>query len=1062
MRTGNAIPDPAEVLVVGESGGFTIVREWLGELLEGQFLALCLVAVVGAVIGDLVRRFLGFSRLSCFLLLRKLIRRLFCRHRALADALNIFDGGVELVDKQCLSKLATEERIKGFYKGQALHWGVIAVGADIQREKATELWDVLITEEQALRIVCIIGPPRAGKSTLAWSAAARLVRERKAIVIRMVYGHKREQWERVPQFYRSIQRPFYILADDLFRHEEVVEVIRGLHSRLPVTILGTSRDSEYKNDGFTCRPYPVALGCATEAEKAETLAKLGMRRTDLSPDESDRLAKAVPFGIMIKELSTGEDDEKGIRRDVEHLKGTDTIAYDAYEYVCFCFQYEIGIPSTVLERLDQKGYFHRVSDRQGVQGFIFRDEAYPNTLRAAHSETAAIAFRSYFHSPHVVLLKVAKAVDPGNDEGRRFLGFLVLRMSRSDPLLIRGGIQQLVPILRSMRQQATSFSELRLWLACLSELKVRQEVDACRDALLSVPPQNAQDCIYLTRLLERKNRGPDALRVMTNCVEQYPSDSRARAALFGVVEHYGTEVEIMAVLEETHAWLTKHAEDGFVRAAFLGSVKRKGSGELKREVLEETRMWLAQAKHRDDSHVRSTFLGFVERNGSREDKRGVFEETRTWLAQHQDDSHVRTAFLGFVERNGSREDRRAVLEETRTWLAQPKDQDDSPVRAAFLGYVERNGPQEVIRTVSEETRAWLAKSEYRADCEVRRALVRLVERRAPEMASQVMAEMSRWLVDHPTNAHVRPALVRLAKKHGLEQQLHELNTSLSNALSRVGRSQGGIATLFDCVIGDKDLEKVFETQLENAIVQHGPQEFIDQWQGDPVKLCSYARYLAKRGHTEEAEDIYRDVLALPLSETTTTIRGKAHYHYGCLLEQLKRWAEAADHFRHCLDIRQDQVPPRLRRAKALCNLGRLAAETGDIAKATTYFVEAEDELLEKALHLAGLQNGQKAPIYNQTGWLYINWKKYEKAIKAFKEANDHYKESDKGYWNNYWGMGEAYWLLGDVKKALSAYEKASKIAPDDWKPPASEEIPERLRQCREALDHGNSASDDSV
>ena len=942
---------------------FSDIYQWLDDNWD-EYLRPVVLMLAAMFIAWICYKF----RTSFSSMFRKGIRRLRWRYGHLQDAIKIFDGGVELLDKRRLSNRASPERIEQFYKGEGLHWDVIAANADIERDQEKQLMKLLSSTPQVLRIVCVTGGSWVGKSTLAWRAAARLYWDHKAVVMRVIYGHDPQLWGHMHQFWRDIRHPFYILADDIFRKDEVVEMLRTLDPYLPVTILATSQVSEYRPHGLTCHVVELPLKNPTQNEKKKLLAKRGIRKEDLTPDQQKRLEKATSFGVMMTELTTGEDHAKAFERTVEHLKSKDPVGYRAYEYVSFCYQYEVCIPLAVLNRLDSEGRFHRLADRQSVQGLIFKDDAFPHALNAGHSRTAVIRFRSYFRAPHLVLLEIAKAIDPADGESRKFLGFLVLRMLRLERHSIEPGLQELVPIIRRVRQKAAEFSEVRLWLACFSELGLHEEVEACETALLSTSPMNSWECVYLASLLDGQQHHQDALDVLTEYIGRHPHEGHHRPMYLRIVEQYGTRDQRKEAMRETRKWLADHQEDNYVRTTFLGFVERKGSDELKRNVLKETRKWLAA--HQEDNSVRTAFLGFVERKGSDELKRNVLKETRKWLTKHPENSGVRTAFLG------------------------------------------------------------------------------LVENKAPEMIPEIMDKMQKWLAAGPADHSVRLAAMGLIRRKGSDQQLHKLVETLRGVLSKQSQSKDSLAKLFDCAIGDKDLEEAFQTELRNAIDEYGADRIAEQWQTDPNKQCLFANYLRDGGYFAEAEVIYKTVLAMPLNQTSRTIQWEADYHYGLLLSHLGRFAEAAKQFQNVLNVREDHIAARLKRAYALRELGRAAAESGDYTGAHKCFLQAESEL-DQALHWARVHNADKASIYAASGWLYITSGEFEKSITALEKAND---EVHGGSWLNHWGIGKAQLALGHLNEALLALGKAWNLAPQHLYPPASEEIPELLRQCREALD----------
>lgn len=1020
------------------------VYEWLGEHWNDgvRDVVLPLVAAIILFVGYIFRK--SFSSV-----LQIVIRRLRWRHTYLQHALEKFEGKVEIVDKRRLSHRAGRDRIKQFYEGGKVHWDVIAANADIGRDKEKELLDALRTVQQGLRIVCIVAGPDEGKSTLAWRAAANLYQEHKAIVIRAKQGDDPQLWYRLSEFSELIRRrPFFILADDLFRKDEVVDVLKALDPAMPITILATSQLSEFHCHGFTCRIVEVGLESATPGEESRMLTVCGKKKEELARDQRRRLEKAASFGDMVEEVTGGEGHTKASERTVEQLKSKDPIAYGAYKYVCFCSQYDVSVPSEVLDRLDSEGRYHRLAHRRTVQGLMSEDDAHPGAFRATwNSKKTAVQFRSYQRAPHIVLLEIANAVDPAHDGSRRFLTFLVLTIARVDPDSLAPGREELIGLLKSIRPQATGFTEVRLWATCFSELGVPEEVEACEEALLSTSPANSWECVHLAGLLDSQHRQQAALDVLNDYVGRHPSEGHARPMYLGILEQCGTRDQIKEAMRETRQWLARHSEDSYVRTVFLGFVERNLPAKgLIEEVFRETCEWLLE--HPEDHCVRTAFLGFVERNipakGLIEE---TFKETREWLAEHPEDNFVRTAFLGFVERNkGPKGLIWDTLKRTRKWLAEHPE--DNEVRTAFLGFVQRNvGSKELIRDILRETHEWFAR--HPGDRNVRIGFLRLVEKQAPEIIPRIMDEMEKWLIDDRTDSHMRMAIMSLVRCHGSDRQLRQLVESLRKALAVRSQSGDALATLFDLVIGDKDLEEEFEAELHGGIVKNGAAAIAEMWQTDPNKQVLFARWLTNAGYLEDAERIYKSILAVAPNQTTRLILRQAHYNYGNLLLQLERFPQAANQFRKVLDAHNKHVAAQKMCVRALRLAGSAADERGDGAEASKCYQQAKVEL-EAMLHWpeARKKEVDVAPIYAEKGWLHIACGEYEQSITAFEKAN---RQAGGGHWNNYWGIGKALVALERFDEAILALRQALRMGPQDLQPPASDEIADLLRQCQEAL-----------
>jgi len=740
------------------------------------------------VLGIIIPLILGLPQKAVL----SLVHRLSARKNRLRDALKGFGTSVELIDKHKLAHPASPQRIQQFYAGGALAWDIIAVGADIQRDKQEELLSALRAMERTLRIICLVGGPGAGKSTAAWRAATEIYRQKRGPVLWVKRSDDPEVWFHLPEFCSVARQHVFVLVDDLFRHKEVIQALRKLDPSVPLTILATSQTAEYHPHRLPCAPLSVPLEVPSDDEKTRMLSKLGKSRDDLTPNEQSRLDGATDFRILMMELTSGKGHEEAISETVRRLEQVDPIGYDGYKYVSFCYRYGIPVPISVVERLSPQGRFHHLDQRPAVQGLILQDPAHSGYLRAGHSSTAATAFNAYFQAPNTVLSELIRTVDEAEQEHRLFVTNLlhgILSTEKGayhDKMLL-----DIAPRLSSLASHASGISETFYWSNCLEGLGMVKEAEASLKTLIRTAPTNSWECNMLLHVLRKLDREREALPYFLTFVQSSAETRGMRIPLLFLVKRYGTPNQIDDAILSTRQWLAKHLDVSDVRAVLLGMVEQF-IPEMMLEVIEETRKWLAN--HSDESNVRATLLGLIERHAP-DMVPQVIKDTRKWLTEHPNVTNVRSVFLGLVERQApkmvpqviedtqkwlvehsdARDVRVALLglaarqapdtlpqmiEDTRKWLAEHSDVRD--VRAALLGLVERHAPDMVPQMI-EDTRKWLA--EYSDVRDVRTALLGLVERHAPDVAPQVIEDTQKWLAEHSDVCDVRVALLELVERH---------------------------------------------------------------------------------------------------------------------------------------------------------------------------------------------------------------------------------------------------------------------------------------------------------
>jgi tetratricopeptide (TPR) repeat protein len=1025
-------------------------------------------------------------------------------------AIDVFEGRVEALTDELLSHPASPDRIHQFYKGAPLYWDIIAAHGDIERDQQEDLIRQLKQPPETFRVVCVVAEPGAGKSTLAWRVAAELHRRHNAFIIRVRDKEDAGVWYLMREFCQKVKHPVYVLADDLFRDPDVVGAIRELDSSLPITILATSRSNEYRPNRLRVEIQRVSLKEPSRSEKEQILMRLGKTRDGLAPEQQRRLDAANQFLVLMIELTDpqGRKLEEIFRETIEWLKINDEYVYRAYEYLCFAYQHSLSIPSSLLGRLDAQGHFFNLHDRDTAQGLIFYDEDRTGNVRVGHPIVAAISsvlYEKTHRDPALVLSEIMGAADTSNHLERRFVAHLLRVVAQTKSSALRSALPRIEAAIASCKQNAT-ITELSIWRTFYLNLGLHERAEECVDAALTAAPVSSVECNRLVNLCRERGRERDALPAIAkyvhehpklcgarptylNLVERYgtrneieealketsmwlegqPEDANVRCAYLGFVEGRGTAEQVERVLWETSTWLREHPWDTHVRGAYLGSVERQGTAEQVERVLRETSKWLGE--HPEDAHVRGAYLGLVERQGTAELVERVLRETSKWLGEHPEDAHVRGAYLGLVERQGTAKQVERVLQETSKWL---KDHpEDNYVRGAYLGLVEEQGTAEQVERVLRETSKWL--KDHPEDNSVRGAYLGLVERQGTEkQVERVLRETSKWLKDHPEDNYVRCAFITLVESRGSDKlkgaMLHDTRVWLSlhtaakevwltliATLVRMGRQQEAVETAVEAIYHHPDdpgltthyLHSIQESADEQT-VRNLYKSLITRHPGDPCIRIEFAAWLRDHNFYDEAEHIYKELIRLPQSKTTPWQRRETYYGNGLLLLKLDRYDEAEKQFRQTLSTHKGHQMAREGLARAMHGLGKFAEQEGKMADASRYFAEAEKEF-RQAIYWGGVQGQPQAIFYTSLGWFYIDRQRYNDALEAFYSAIDENPE----YFGNYWGLGRARMSLGEIQEAEDALRIALDKAPKGLQPPASNEIPELLRQCQDALNPNN-------
>jgi tetratricopeptide (TPR) repeat protein len=775
----------------------------------------------------------------------------------LNEAIQIFNGRVEILTAGMLSHPASPRRIQQFYAGAKLDWDVIAAQGDIPRDQHEEFLKHATEPSEGTRLVCIIAEAGAGKSTSAWRIAAELHQRHKRLVLHIKGGDSATVWYSMAGFYARVGRPFYVLIDDIFHDPSATLAFHQLNPWLPITVLATSRANEYHPRQLKCEAISFDLKPPSPDEKERIVIKLGKRRSELTNEQRARLDRANQFLVLMMELTGGKELSEIVRDTLGRLHEIDEPAYRAYEYICFAYKYSVAIPTLLLERLDEHGRFYNLPDRPTTEGLIFWDSGLAR-IRAGHSviaETAA-GFYAQSHAPQIVIEEIGRALDVTCFEERQFFAFVLRMLAKKQSPILKPMPEQLENAIVRCVGRANSAIELTLWRAFYRDQGQLEQAKRAVESALKLEPVSPADCNTLWYLFRERGREQDALPVVASWVKRNPDWGSAGVIYLGLIERHGTAEQVAHVVQETSAWLSVHADDNYVRTAYLGLVERKGTAEQVAQVVQETGAWLAS--HSEDRNVRTAYLGLVERKGTPDQIAQTVHETSAWLSKHPDSSHLRTAYLGLVGRKGTTDQVAQVVQETSAWLASQAD--DHRARTAYLGLVERKGTAEQIAQTVQETSAWLAS--HSEDNHLRTSYLGLVERKGTaEQVAQTVHETSAWLASRSEDRNVRTAYLGLVERKGTADQIAQTVDETSAWLSGHADDNSVRTAYLGLVERKGTAEQVAQAVQETSA-------WLSTHPDDHYVRTAYLGLVERKGTTDQVTQVVQETSAWLLGHLT--------------------------------------------------------------------------------------------------------------------------------------------------------------------------------------------------
>ena len=613
------------------------------------------VIISGVIVAVLTALIIWLFKQPLLWLITHVYNKLF---RRLQNAVKVFpQGTVEPLSKKHFVNPADMNRIQQFYAGSNLGWDIIAANGDVERDQLGDLLEKLRAPKREPRIICLSAPSIAGKTTLAWRAAEKLFHEDRATVLWIKRHDDPNVWYRLTEFCQKYNDPIYVLVDDLFKHPEVIEALRFLDPSLPVTILATAQDNEPAPSRLPYSIFSFVLSKPSAEEIDRTLDKLNRRLTDLSREQRNRLNEANDYGVVMIELTAGKDFLQTIRERVTLLRTQDEVVFRAYEYICFCAQYGLSFPETLLQRLDDHGRFFRLPQRARAKGVIDYDEARPGMLKGRNPAWEQVAFSWYGRNPFTVLTEILRNLNKDDAIECQFANLICRALLTSEYGNTQQERAQMFELIKDIYKHVNKVTDLYYWGRIYKSLGQQSVACACTDAALVSPPTNQRDCELLVKYFRESHREDEVLPILQKYIRSSPAKQMFPGFL-DILTTHGTPEQIQGWINEIRAWLKLHQENSSMRTRYLGFVEQHAPKQIPK-LMEETHAWLKI--HPEDSLLRTRYLGLVEQHAPEQIPK-LMEETHAWLAEHPDEN-VRAKAIGILIRNGLNEAAIAMVKE---------------------------------------------------------------------------------------------------------------------------------------------------------------------------------------------------------------------------------------------------------------------------------------------------------------------------------------------------------------------------------------------------------------
>ncbi|BAY34616.1 hypothetical protein NIES2107_65210 [Nostoc carneum NIES-2107] len=588
---------------------------------------------------------------------------------------NFLPEGFETLKKIFLAKEG--KRSEGrLLKIAEANWSLIINKNYIERDNQQQWLQIAkdLAEFEGISLLLIKGNPGAGKTAVMYWLAHQLFEEDHLII---VPTNKRNEVDSgwLEQLYkfsdRHQEKHFYIIVDDIFRNSSILEDLKQVEYKFPLTLIATTRINENQENYFgksgDLRIETVDIGKPSEREKDRIIEKIredknGAER--LSKIEETKLQELrqhdVEMLVFMLELSEGKGFDQIIADVIQQLNNVNQTVYKVYEVICTFGQYNIHLAEEIIalllpntsivdvntivqgtENSYLSGLINRFFTRYEYYAFITIHE-----LIAYHTIQSAYSQRNPFYNPTSIenYLKISlQNFNINYTSHIRWISYCLksLANQKDKTHFLKDILRQYEKQIQDLQEGAT-VATLYSWFEIYKKLEIIEDQNKCKDKILNTSPKSGPDWFYWLSVIDK----------------------------FGDIQQkLDAVIKITHVLQHNSTLFEKGKDQGWrIRKIHLKLIRENKLVEEKllsqddfQQVIKMTVKWLSR---KDDWQVRKYYLLLISKNGNTEQQQEAIINTNKFLNNYPKywvNNSVLHPYLELVKRKGYQQDKQEAI-----------------------------------------------------------------------------------------------------------------------------------------------------------------------------------------------------------------------------------------------------------------------------------------------------------------------------------------------------------------------------------------------------------------
>ncbi|MBD1862434.1 MULTISPECIES: caspase family protein [Trichocoleus] len=662
--------------------------------------------------------------------------------KPLIKAQKFVPDGFEILNEDFF-KLRGQRQESSILKLRTATWALITQGNYIKRDQQNEALNISkqLKEFGGTSLFLIQGEPGAGKTALLKWLTYELFQNGCLVLEKK---DKDQEWlKKLRSFSEQVEEQhFYVLADDVFRDESVLEELEQNPVPFPFTLLGTTRPSEDQHeslDGLGYRLNLLTIQRPSKLEKQRILSKVRQnletknRLDRMSSVDKNRLMNAPAMLVLMLQLTEGKPFDQIIADIVKGLpNSTSYPIYQVFGLICSFFQYGVIVPfefiPSCLDEYHSKAVqdvidFAETRELAGVVRTICKERF--EGLGVIHELIAQKAIElnykpRYDENPPYsaraldrYLSKIVQFLTPDNKVHKSWLCYALRLITIGNANLVRRILSDYALQMEAL-QQGSTISDWLVWEKMYEVIGLVDEQIRCQNQILATTPYNSSEWTYWLSLVEKfadqKQKQESISKVFAWLrINSGNRDLYNKYLVF--VRKNGELDDQQEAVRQASVWLKKHPYALEVYRAYFILLKKLEKLEQIQEEITKIVVWIVDwlQEHPNDQRISKQCRLLIRDYGSSEQEKELIDRIRDQTAalfkENPDDREAFHKYLAQVKKSGTFEEKKKAIQETGSWIEIYPN--DSNVRIINLSLTEEQGTREQKQKAIHETSEWL-------------------------------------------------------------------------------------------------------------------------------------------------------------------------------------------------------------------------------------------------------------------------------------------------------------------------------------------------------------------